>query len=150
MKIRKAKKSDFKQYLRLKKEEEKDYSKITKQKIKYPKDNILKKEFNEQLSSRRHLILVIETNKELIGYIYGTFFNTSYSKGGYIEDIFVLKNFRKKGLAIKLINEFIKILKNKGYKKIHLSVNVKNKGAIELYKKLGFELYHYDFKKEWK
>ena len=33
MKIRKAKKEDFKEYLELKRQEEKDYSKITKKKI---------------------------------------------------------------------------------------------------------------------
>ncbi len=150
MKIRKARKSDLKEYLKLKRQEEKDYSEITKQKITYPKDNVMKKEFDKNLSSKSCLILVVEENKNLIGYMHGTFFKNAYSNGGYIEDIFVLKEFRKKKIATKLINEFIKILKQKKYKRIQLSVNSKNTRAIKLYKKLGFELYHYDFKKELK
>jgi len=150
MKIIKAKKEDFEDYLRLKRLEEKDYSKIIKKKITYPKDNLIKKEFNEALKSRKHLILFVKEDKKIIGYLHSTFFSNPYSKGGYVEDIFIIKEFRRKGIAKKLINEFIKILKEKGYKKIHLSVNTKNIGAIKLYEKLGFEIYHYDLKKEWK
>ncbi len=150
MKIRKAKKEDFDDYLNLKRLEEKDYSKITKQKITYPEDNVIKKEFNNAIKSRKHLILFAIEDKKIVGYLHGTFFSNPYRKGGYIEDIFVIKEFRRKGFAKKMINEFIKILKNKGYKKIHLSVNTKNTNAIKLYKKLGFEIYHYDLRKEWK
>ena len=41
--IRKARKEDFDEYLKLKREEKKDYSKIVCKKITYPKDKILKK-----------------------------------------------------------------------------------------------------------
>jgi len=148
--IRKARKEDFDEYLKLKREEKKDYSKIVCKKITYPKDKILKKEFNDALVFKKHLILVVEEDKKLIGYLHGTYFSNPYSKGGYVEDIFVLKEFRKRGIAKNLINKFIKILKNKGYKKIQLSVNPKNIGAIKLYKNLGFEIFHFDLRKEWK
>ena len=78
------------------------------------------------------------------------FFENINNRGGYVEDIFITKDFRRRGLATKLLKEFIHVLNKKGYKKIHLSVNVKNSKAIKLYKKLGFELYHYDLRKEWK
>jgi ribosomal protein S18 acetylase RimI-like enzyme len=148
--IRKAKRDDFEEYLKLKRQEEKDYSKIIGRKITYPKDNVLKKEFNKALSSKKHLILVEEENKILIGYLHGTYFSNPYSKGGNVEDVFVLKEFRRKGIAKSMIAYFIKLLKNKGYKKIQLSVNTKNVHAIKLYEKLGFEVFHWDLKKEWK
>lgn len=150
MRIRKAKKEDFSGYLKLKREEEKDYSKITGKKINYLKDSLLKKEFLEILRDKKILLLVIEENKKLIGYMHATFFKNIYRKGGYVGDIFVLKEFRRKGIATKLINKFIKVLKNRGYKMISLSVSIKNKKAVRLYKKLGFNICHYDLKKEWK
>lgn len=150
MKIRKAKKEDFEEYLKLKRAEEKDYSEIIGKKIIKPKDNILKREFNEALKSKKHLVLVVEKDKHLMGYLHGTYFSNPYDKGGYVEDIFVTNNFRRKGVASKLIKEFVKILKDKKYKKIRLSVNTKNIGAIRLYKKLGFETSHYSLRKEWK
>ncbi len=63
MKIRKAKKEDFKEYLELKRQEEKDYSKITKQKINYPKDKVLKKEYNKALISKKRQIVIKAENK---------------------------------------------------------------------------------------
>ncbi len=148
MEIRKAKKGDFKEYLKLKREEEKDLSKRVDKRISYPKDNVLKKEFNKSLSSNKSIILVVEKNKELIGYLHGSYFRNPYNKGGYVEDIFVLKKFRRIGIANKLIRLLIRNLRKKKYDIIQLSANVKNKEAIKLYKKLNFELYHYDFKKK--
>ena len=55
MEITKAKKEYFKDYLFLKRKEERDYSKITGRKIKYPTDKILRKEFNESVSSDKNL-----------------------------------------------------------------------------------------------
>lgn len=110
----------------------------------------MKKEFLEILKDKKTLLLVVEENKKLIGYMHSTFFKNIYRKLGYIGDIFVLKEFRRKGIATKLINEFIKILKNKRYEKITLSVNIKNKNAIHLYEKLRFHIQHYDFEKELK
>ena len=150
MKIRQAKNSDFNEYLKLKREEEKDYSEFIGKKIPHPKDTVLKKEFKEALSSKNHVILVIERNNRLIGYIHGMYYTNPYSKWGYVEDIFVLKDFRRKGIATALVKEFIKILKKKGYNKLRLSVNTKNFRAIKFYKKLGFEISHYDMKKDLK
>ena len=150
MKIRKAKKEDFSGYLKLKRAEDKDYSKITGKKITYLGDSILRKEFLEILRDKKILLLVVEENKKLIGYMHATFFKNIYRKGGYVGDLFVLREFRRKGIATKLINKFIKALKNRGYKMISLSVNIKNKKAIILYKKLGFNICNYDLKKEWK
>ncbi len=150
MRIRKAKKEDFQEYLKLKREEERDLTKYLKTKIGYPEDKILKYEFFKILRDKKAILLVAEDKEKLIAYIYSTIFKNIYSKGGYIEDIFVSKEVRKKGIAKTLINTFVKTVKQRGYKKIHLSVNIKNKKAIELYRKLGFEIYHYDLKKEWK
>jgi len=150
MEITKAKKEYFKDYLFLKRKEERDYSKITGRKIKYPTDKILRKEFNESISSDKNLILFAKENKEMIGYIQCNYTKNPYSKLGYIDDLFVLKKFRRKGIATKLIVEFTKILKKKGYKKLQMSVNTRNTNAISLYKKLGFEIFHYGLRKEWK
>jgi len=43
-----------------------------------------------------------------------------------------------------LMKSFIKFLKAKNIKKCKLGVNIKNKKAIKLYKKLGFKLSHYE------
>lgn len=144
MKIRKATKKDFGQYSRLKKEDIAEYSKIIKQKIKVAQDTQIKKEFDGILKSKDHLILVAETNKELIGYLTGSITKNIWQHSGYIDDVFVIKDFKRKGIATKLMKTFMKIIKTKKIKKCRLGVNTKNKKAIKLYKKLGFKIVHYE------
>lgn len=148
--IRKATIQDFKEYLKLKREEEKDLTAYLKTTIGYPENKTLKQEYSKILKDKKSFLLVIEDNKRLVGYLHATIFKNIYNKGGYVEDIFITKDFRRGGLASKLIDYFIDILKKEGYKKVQLSVNIKNKRAIKMYKKLGFMIYHYDLKKGWK
>ena len=149
MRIRKAKKEDFEQYLKLKKHSLNEYSNLINEKIKRT-NNDTKKEFNEFSSSKKRFLLFMEKDNKIKGYLIGSIIRSDYQKIGYIDDLFVLKNFRKKGAAKKLIEEFIKILKRNKIKKCRLGVNIKNNKAIKLYKDIGFEIKHYDMDKKLK
>jgi len=100
--------------------------------------------------SKKSILLVDEERGIIVGFLYGTFFKNLYDSGGFIEVIYVEKDHRRKGVATELMREFTKIVKKKRLKKIQLSVNVKNVEAFEFYKKIGYELHHYDMKKELK
>ena len=50
----------------------------------------------------------------------------------------VLKGYRNKGIGTALLKEHLKVLK-KNYKRVSLSVNKENY-AVDLYKKLGFDI----------
>ncbi|MEK6973759.1 MAG: GNAT family N-acetyltransferase [Nanoarchaeota archaeon] len=150
MMLRRAKKNDFEEYLKLKRLEEKEYSKIIAEKLVYPKDFYLRKEFLGILNSKKDFLFFVENNKKLVGYLQGNLIRTIYSSYGYISDIFVLKTFRRKGIATILIKRFIKTIKNMGYKKMYLKINVRNKRALKLYKNLGFDIKHYNMRKQWK
>lgn len=54
-----------------------------------------------------------------------------------INYIFVLEEYRKKGIAYQLINQMMKM---NDWENITLEVNIHNTPAIKLYKKLGFEI----------
>ncbi len=152
VKIRKAVKKDFKEYLKLKEDSLREYSKIANQKIPIDIKKI-KKEFNFILKSPKQSILIAEENKKMKGYLIYTLLIYSFQfsdKKGYVDDLFVDKRYRKKGLATSLINKFIKILKGKGIKKCKLGVNIKNKTALNLYKKLGFKITRYEMDKKLK
>ena len=148
MKIRKATKKDFEKYFPLKVEESKEYSKIIGKKIKIPSKARLKKEFLGFVSKKNSYVYFVEEKKEILAYMNFSIYKNIWSQCGYIEDIFVLKEHRGKGLARGLIGELIKILRNKKIKQVILSVNVKNSPAIKLYKKLGFEITKYDMRKK--
>lgn len=55
-----------------------------------------------------------------------------------IKFVFVHPNYRKKGIAKKLLNYAIALAKEKGAKKVNLNVYPTSIDAIGLYKKLGF------------
>ncbi len=58
------------------------------------------------------------------------------------ENIFVVPEWRRKGVAKLVITEALKHLKNKGKKIATLGVYGDNKPALALYKSLGYEMYY--------
>lgn len=145
MEIIKARKDHLKEYIKLKKDSLNEYSKIAGTKIILT-NNQIKKELFEAISNPERILLFIK-DKELKGYIIGSIVTSEYNNYGYIDDIFISRKFRKKGLATYLINNFILTLKRMKIKKIRLGVNINNKGAIKFYKKIGFEIKHYEMDK---
>lgn len=143
--IRKAKRDDFNNFKELREEDILEYSKVIKEKIKIPSDKELTKEFLGLMSSKKNIILFVcdEQNKTR-GYLIGSIFNNIWQKSAYIDDLFIKKSYKRKGLGKLLISEFIRYVKKNKIKKCKLQVNVKNKKAISLYKNLGFKLYSYE------
>ena len=56
-----------------------------------------------------------------------------------IEYVFVDQKYRRMGLATGLLNYALTLAKEKGARKVNLSVDVNSKRAIELYARLGFK-----------
>src|SRR3989344_3366455 len=138
VKIRKAKREDFEEYLELKKKSLKEYSIITQQKIPINLQEI-KKEFEEFFVSPKRFLLIIKENNAYAGFLIGTLITYVFKKTGYIDDIFIKKEFRRRGFANLLIKNFILVTKKKEAQKLRLGVNPRNGNAIKLYKKLGFK-----------
>ena len=87
----------------------------------------------------KHDILVIEIDGEVIGFAdlwtYPEFVHSGNS--AYIQNLFVLKEFRGQGWGKKLILELIQIAKKRRATAIHVTTSKKNINAINFYKKLG-------------
>lgn len=146
VKIRKAMKRDLESYILLRKSSLKDYSSIVGKKLTITKKQI-QKEFYDILKNKKRFLFLIEESGNVVGFLIGNTFISAYNDIGYIDDLFILRNYRRKGFASKLINKFIKILKKKKIKLIRLGVNPKNKIAIKLYNKIGFKIKHYELDK---
>ncbi|MBU0977507.1 MAG: GNAT family N-acetyltransferase [Nanoarchaeota archaeon] len=134
-KTRRARLSDWQAYLKLRNESDREYSKIIRAPIIAQNTKELKEDFEDVIQSKRKTIFVATLNKELIGYLFGSYSN---SRMGKIDFLFVTQNFRKQGIATSLIKKFNAVLKSKQIKKVELEANIRNKEAITLYKKLGF------------
>lgn len=91
--------------------------------------------------------IVAETNKEIIGYIMcrietgiPSFKVLGITKKGHVISIAVLPEHHRKGIGYRLIQEATKAMSNYKAKECYLEVRESNLSAIQLYKKLGFEV----------
>ncbi len=132
--IQKIKKADFNAWLEM-------------GSLLWPKHskNELKKEFEDILKSKREETFLCKDEKGN----YAGFINVSlrheYVPGatlspvGYVEGIFVKKQYRKKGIAKKLIDAGEKWAKSKGCKEIGSDSKLHNKASQAFHKRLGFK-----------
>ena len=142
MKLRKAKEKDLQNFIELRTEYLKRIDKQNKTSEEVD-INKIKKEFQIFLKKDK-LFFVAEEKKKIIGYIAGNIFINPWNKGGYIDDLYVSNNFRKKGIGKNLIKKFLEELKKRKIKTCQLGVSKTNKKAQNLYKKLGFDIVHYE------
>lgn len=78
-------------------------------------------------------LIAYEEDKDVAFITYDKSFDTAD-----IEDVFVIPEYRKKGVANKLIENLILTLKEEGIKEVFLEVRKSNIPAINLYTKSGF------------
>ena len=90
--------------------------------------------FEEELKNILATYLVAKINNKVIGYI-GMWFVMDEC---HITNIAVLSEYRKQGIASKLINEMLKLCKEHQTTYIMLEVRASNLPAQNLYSKFGF------------
>lgn len=121
MKLRKATKKDISELVRL--------DKLAFKEIKWW-ETMSNSEFS-RLIRQRNLVYVAE-NKEIIGFLTAKKKKISLA----LENIYVKKEFRKKGISRKLLRKFISDWKKTKFKEIQLICKLKLK---RFYEKIGFK-----------
>jgi ribosomal protein S18 acetylase RimI-like enzyme len=125
---------DFEFFKEIKKEFHKDYAVFEKD------DEFILEEFKDYLGNGA-IILAYDKTKPL-GYICGIIEEDMYEKTGHIGEVFVLKEYRGKGISSILKDKFLEFLKSKGISICRIDVNPDNP-AQEAYKKWGFKIDKY-------
>jgi ribosomal protein S18 acetylase RimI-like enzyme len=101
--------------------------------------------------NKGNTVYVAEENDKIVGFICCTIRNkkgTIFNKEGHIENLFVSKNFRKKGIGKKLYEKAIEDFKKLQCTHIGLFTFFDYKGAIAFYKSLGLEPFDMQLKKK--
>ena len=146
MRIRKATLDDFealKKFKMLSKKEELKYSETLKP-LKGTKNKYL--EFlKTDLTRQWRAIFVAVENKKIVGMIIGKRYNaisiSKFKRKGYMSNLYIDKNYRKKGIGKKLLFHTLKWLKKQGVKHVSLEIHKKNSAAQNLSRKIGFKDY---------
>lgn len=97
------------------------------------------KYYQSVVSSKNNRKLIAEVNGIGVGYLVGRKFTYSYRQVVYgeIQDLGVLPDYRHKGIGTKLVNEFRKWCKARGYSHLYVNTYFEDPRAVEFYKKQG-------------
>lgn len=80
--------------------------------------------------------LVVELDDQIIGFaLYFTNYSTWKGKCLYLEDFFILPEYRRSGIGSKLFDEVVKIAQARGVKRMDWQVLEWNVPALEFYRK---------------
>ena len=100
------------------------------------------KHCKEHIRKRNEVLLVAEDGDKIIGFLLGSIKKRpsifKLKRIGHLDELYVNRRYRGKGISSKLKDEFFKWLKKKEIKYVNLDVITLNKKAIKIYKKWGF------------
>lgn len=99
---------------------------------------ISKKEYNAMLSNQDKINIAYIVDDKITGVCLATI-KDRIEKSIYIDDIYVLEEFRHQGIATRLYKQVENIAKDIGAKRIDLTVWQFNKTAMNFYKSLGMK-----------
>lgn len=91
-------------------------------------------------SKIKNILFVAEENKEVVGFVLGHLITYGLFEYGTIDEFFVRREFRSKGIGKKLIAAIMREFKSLNPKTVLVGTEIENKEAIDLYNKMGFEI----------
>lgn len=108
--------------------------------------DLAKEEFREYIDAN-YPIYVAENNNRLLGYLVCRVENNLV----WVESLFVLNNFRRKGIASKLYKEAEKISETLGGETVFNYVHPNNDKIIKFLAKMGYDVLNLiEIRKPWK
>jgi GNAT superfamily N-acetyltransferase len=86
------------------------------------------------------VLVALEKNERSIGVALGCAFLGIEHGGmsGWIEELYVLQEFRQRGIGSLLIAEFIRVASGLGWRAIELEIDSAHQRAVSLYERHGF------------
>lgn len=96
------------------------------------------KEYSIKLSTQA-TILTKKNDENIVALVAG-YTKNLINNSAYICVVGVLENYRGRGFAAQLVNEFIELCKKKNILSVNLYTHKTNNNAIKLYKKIGFNI----------
>jgi len=97
-----------------------------------------------------YALLLADAEGKIIGFIDHWVIDDFVYGGklGYIQNLYVSPEYRRKSVGSSLLKEMMKRAKANGVVEIHVSTEFDNKGAIEFYRKQGFSEEHLQLEME--
>jgi len=99
-----------------------------------------KKYFTDLLNDNESVCLFAEAEGKVIGYIAASPKEIGYRNSKYLEidNMGVVPEYRSGGIGKQLMDECVRIAKERGFEKVYVNAYFQNTKAIEFYKRNGF------------
>jgi PhnO protein len=106
--------------------------------------------FEQAAKDPNAILLVAEVDKQIIGFTscFSQVLLHHNGRIGEIQEMFVVKDFRGKGVGGLLVKAIEEIAKERQWLGIEVCANIKRLEAHNFYQHLGFSQTHYKFTKE--
>lgn len=143
LELREAKSKDLKEVAKLEIKLTK-YERVFDKKLKVwiERDNLLYIK-HEVLGKNKGKIFIALDGNKVVGYCDGWVEKAPpeyvFDKIGYIEDCFVMENYRRRGVGGRLVKELLKWFKSRNVNYAKINVYSKNKGAHDVWESIGFK-----------
>ncbi len=95
-----------------------------------------KEEIKRILDKNPHLFLVGKIHQKIIGVVIGGF----DGRRGYVHHLAIDPDYQKKGYGKMIMDELIDRFRKMRVHKVHLFIEKYNKGVVNFYKNLGWEI----------
>jgi len=105
----------------------------------FEKETFTKQQIAYLLNDYNSISLVAKENEKIVGFIIGRIHVERKSLIGHILTIDISPAHRRKGIAVKLLQEIERIFKEKSVKVSYLEVREDNLVALSLYQKSGYK-----------
>jgi len=110
------------------------------------------KYFKDRIIEANGCALVAESDKKILGYLVGAIQKGKdyrvKAKYAELENMLVLKDFRKKGVGGKLVRQFLKWCRKQGVDYVAVTASAGNELGIKFYEKQGFKEYDLTLEKK--
>lgn len=144
IKIRKADSSDLDTLISLGKDlhlVEKQFEPL----LKFSKSEAIER-YKKELQNSKSIFLIAEENQEFLGYLYGYLEMVDYleasSPEAQLELIYLKPEARGKGIATKMVSEFVSWSKKQGAFRVKAGIYEKNAASKKLFLRSDFKPYH--------
>ena len=108
---------------------------------------VVKDYFKNVINNKDNILLCYEEDEIIKGYIYLKLVNNDNKKGYLIDGLYVDNEYRNNGIATKLIENALNVIKKANISVVDINVMANNIVAINLYKRFGFNEFRISLRK---
>ena len=111
------------------------------------KDFVVNNYFKNIINNENNILLCYEEDNIIKGYIYLKPVNNDSQNCYLIDGLYVDNEYRNKGIATKLIENALNVIKETNVAVVDINVMANNSVAISLYKRFGFNEFRISLRK---